>query len=445
MPNKTIMVVDDSATIRKIIQRELAKADYEVILAKNGMEAMAILEWADPLPDLITLDVDMPKMNGFQVCQKIKQYAESEDPRKQETSNIPIIFVSANDTVENRERGYELEVIDFIGKPFAPGTILTAIGNILNSQEQFPDMTALVVEDSPFVRRIVRNILARHGLTIHDVENGEEALEVIKREKFNIDIVITDHIMPGMSGEELCRTLRSLEALEQVPIFFISSIDSKETILDFFRVGASDYLSKPFIEEEFRARIVTHLRNRKYVKQLEYLNYRLQYQAEHDGLTGIYNRGYFQSELGGLFAHCKHTGQELTCILMDLDFFKQVNDNFGHAFGDLVLIEFSKLLSRNRRNSDIAARYGGEEFVVLLPDTNLEDGVAIAEQIRTTAEGHIYSDGKTELQVTASFGVASLQNHNPNNPDKLLSMADAALYEAKEHGRNKVMIYSPPA
>jgi two-component system cell cycle response regulator len=435
------MVVDDSSTIRKIIQRELSKADYEVMLAKSGMEALAMLEWADTLPDLITLDIDMPNMNGFEVCKRIRTTAENGNEHQQLIGKIPIVFVSANDTLDNRQRGYELGVIDFISKPFSTGKILHTISNILDAQEQFIDMTALIVEDSPFIRRIVRNILSRHGLKIHEVASGEEALEVVKDENFKIDIVITDYIMPGMSGEELCRTLRSLEPLEQVPIFFISSVEDKEIILGFFKVGANDYLPKPFTEEEFRARVLTHLRNRKYVKELESLNAKLQYIAEHDALTGVYNRGYLQKKLEPCFAHSSYKGEDLCCILLDLDFFKRVNDTFGHAFGDMVLSRFAGILRKNRRSTDIVARYGGEEFILLLPDTSLADSSEIAKQLHREAEGVIYGDGTTELQVTISLGIASLRDHQPDNPDKLLSMADAALYAAKARGRNRVEIY----
>lgn len=439
MSSKSIMVVDDSSTIRKIIQRELSKADYEVILAKNGIEALAILQWADPLPDLISVDIDMPHMNGLELCASIRAGADSDDEKKRLIAGLPIIFVSANDNVENREKGYDLEVIDFIGKPFVPGKMVSTIDNILNSREQFTNMSAIIIEDSPFVTRLVRNILSRHGLKeIFEAKDGEQALELIKENKFDVDIIITDFIMPGMGGEELCRTLRSIEALDQVPIFFISSVTEKKTILSFFKAGASDYLPKPFIEEEFRARIVTHLRNRKYTKELESLNLKFQYQAEHDALTGVYNRGYFQTELASRFAHCQYTNEDLGCILIDLDYFKNVNDTHGHAYGDLVLKEFSKLLLNAHSDSDIAARYGGEEFVILLSGATWEECKLVAEQIRSSAESLIYNDGSTELQVTVSIGVSSLQEHQPESPEKLVSMADESLYKAKEKGRNRV-------
>ncbi len=443
MSGKSVMVVDDSSTIRKILKRELSRGDYEVIPAQNGLEALAILEWADVPPDLITIDIDMPGMNGFELCEKIRRLADSKDGQKIAISQLPIIFVSSNDTIENRERAYDLEVIDFISKPFTSGKMLQTINNILlNAQEQFSDMTALIVEDSPVVSRIIRNILVRHGLETFEVSNGEKALEIIKEEQFAIDIIITDYIMPKMSGKELCRKLRHIEAFENVPIFFISSIDSKDTILDFFKVGANDYLPKPFLEEEFRARVLTHLRNRKYVKELELLNNQLKFQAEHDALTGLYNRGYFQKKITNIFPQKRDNNRHLSCVILDLDFFKKVNDNYGHAFGDLVLQEFSKTLSSSCRSTDLAARYGGEEFVVLMPDTNISECHSVAEQLRKAAEDSVYSDGKTELRATVSIGAASLQDHEPMSPDQLLNMADEALYVAKENGRNRVEAYS---
>lgn len=441
MSNKTILVVDDSSTIRKIIQRELSKVDYEVMPARNGQEALNMLQWMDPLPDLITLDIDMPQMNGFEVCAKIREGESSDDDRQREIAKIPIIFVSANDSLENREKGYELGVIDFIGKPFSPGRMIEAIENVLNSQEQFTDMKALIVEDSPFVRRVVDNILKRHGVKNFLVSNGEDALEVIKEENFDLDIIITDYIMPGMSGEELCRTLRSLDKLEQVPIFFISSIANKEEVLGFFKAGASDYLPKPFIEEEFRARIVTHLRNRKYIKELEQLNYKLKFNSEHDQLTSLHNRRFFQRKLGGCFVQYQQTEGELSCMLIDLDYFKQVNDNYGHMFGDLVLSQFAEILRRDERSLDTTARFGGEEFVILLEDTSLKECIEIAQKLHKNTEGHIYKDGEIELQVTASIGISSLKSHEPVNSDKLISMADEALYQAKKNGRNQIAVY----
>ncbi len=442
MSKQTILVVDDSAAIRFLIHKELSEAGYEVILAGNGMEALDILEQAENSPDLITLDIDMPIMDGFEVCRTLRAGAREQSRKKRRSAEIPVFFVSGADSTEDRQRGNELNIIDFISKPFAPGDILRAVNNVLKPLEQFDGMTALVVDDSRSIRRTVSDSLTRIGLQVVEASDGSEALGLVKSGEYSFDLVITDHLMPGMCGDELCRELMKFENMRQVPKFFISSTNAKKVVLGFFSAGASDYLHKPFIEEELRARIITHLNVRKYVKQLERLNGTLRHQAEHDGLTSIYNRGFFQETLARHFAQAQRNNQHLGCILMDLDYFKKVNDTYGHAFGDLVLIEFANILARQPRESVIAARYGGEEFVLLLPGTDLQGCEKIAETIRNSAETKRYSDGRSKLQVTISIGISSLQENRPENPDKLLSQADQALYKAKENGRNRVEIFS---
>ena len=441
MQKQSILVVDDSSTIRKIIDRELSQAGYEVQLANNGMEALAMLEWSNTLPALITLDIDMPRMNGLEVCQAIRKAAQGGNSQKKRIADIPIIFVSANDTVDNREKGYELGVIDFISKPFMPGKMLATVNNILHVREQFSDMTALIVEDSPAARQIVSTILSRHGLTLHEAADGKEALDILAKLAYGVDIIITDYVMPGISGDELCRQLRTMKPLEQVPIFFISSIETKEAILGFFKSGASDYLPKPFTDEEFRARVLTHLRNRKYVKELQKLNQQLSYQADHDGLTGLLNRSGFTRELTTAYLHSGSNDEDLCCLLIDLDHFKNVNDRYGHAFGDLVLKGFADLLKEKAGDNAIVARYGGEEFIVLLPGTSLQEGIVRGKQVVEAAAHHRYNDGARELQVTISLGIACTREHRPQNQDRLLIMADKALYRAKEAGRNRLEIF----
>ncbi len=441
MTNRTILVVDDSPTIQKIMEREIRPAEYNIITASSGQEAIEILEKIDCLPDLITLDIDMPGLSGFEVCQYLQVGSQQADQRKQDIAKIPIIFVSGRDSLKNREKGYALGVVDFMSKPFDKGKILETIQNILDADEQFAGMGALIVDDSPIARRIIHKILSRHGLTIYEASTGEEGLAVITDMPHKIDIVITDYIMPGISGEEFCRKCRQLPGMEQVPVFFISSIEKKSTVLSFFHAGANDYLPKPFIEEEFRARVLPHIRNRLYLNELRALNTKFKHIAERDGLTQLFNRGYFEKEGNALFSHAQITSQELIFILLDLDFFKKINDSLGHAFGDLVLQEFAKILEKNVGEKGIIARFGGEEFAILLPAANIDEGLELAETIRLDTEQYIYSDGETELSETCSIGVASYLRHNPATFDRLCSMADTALYLAKEGGRNQVRFF----
>jgi diguanylate cyclase (GGDEF)-like protein len=442
MVPKIVLVVDDSVTIRKIICKELELSGYTVVTAANGAEALVRLEQMSILPDLITLDIDMPVMGGFEVCEMLRQVHGSDAGRYRRAAGIPILFVSANDSLENRKRGHRLEVIDFISKPFAKGEISKVVDRVLSPVEMFTGMRALVVEDSPVIRKLVASALERNGVEVTVVEDGQEALRLVEQDDEIFDIVITDYKMPRIRGDELCRRLLTIEKMAQVPIFFISSSDEKDVVLDFFKAGASDYLKKPFILEELQARVVTHLRARKYVIELNELNEKLRVQATRDSLTGLYNRRYFQEVMTRNFARAVRYGKEFSCLLIDLDFFKKVNDTQGHAFGDLVLREFSGLLQQRIREADVAARYGGEEFILILSDTDLKGAETLAEGIRGLAEQYVYTDAGKKLRVTCSIGVSSLRSSEPDTAERMISMADDALYAAKEMGRNRVEVFS---
>ena len=441
MDKKTVLVVDDSSTICAIINNELTEAGYEVITAKNGIEALSFIEWMDRLPDILTLDIDMPVMGGFEVCERLLEGRDAPNERRRKAARIPVIFVSANDTIENRRKGFQLEVIDFISKPFKRGDISRTVDKVLNPGKEFLGMRALVVDDSVGIRRMIHRLLKRNGIDVSEAEDGLQALQLVEQQHEKYDIVILDYHMPRMCGDELCRLLRQRDDMKQVPQIFVSSFDGRDSALDFFKAGASDYLRKPFIEEELQAKIQIHLRVKKYVNELEILNKKLEKSSVCDGLTGLYNRRYFRNELDICFAKATRYNLELSCLFIDLDYFKRVNDTYGHAFGDLVLIQFAEILTKKIRSADIVARYGGEEFVVLLSITGSSGAVGLAEEIRSLTSQHLFSDGVTRIHVDISIGVSSLQKDKPGNTDELVSFADKALYMAKKNGRNRVCQY----
>ena len=426
--------------MRNIIARELEDAGFTVLAAKNGIEAVSMIEWMGKKPDLITLDIDMPVMDGFQVCELLfeKQKISGDDQH----DRIPIVFVSANDTLENRRRGFRLGVTDFISKPFSGNDLVKTVSKILFQEDRFAGMTVLIVDDSVMIRQLMQTILKRIGVTVVTAANGLEAVDLLDSLDGSLDLILTDYLMPLMHGDEFCKLVRQKSSLDQVPVIVVSAISNAEIILSFFKSGATDYLSKPFIREELLARVEVQLRARQYVKQVEKLNQRLEYLANHDELTGIYNRRYFQEILEQKFAKAVRCDSELSCLFLDLDYFKKINDAYGHTFGDQVLEEFAAIIRISSKKSDICARYGGEEFVVLLPQTNLDSAVSCAEMIRAKTESHAFQDGQYLRQVTCSIGVASFQVHKPDSGKKLVGMADTALYAAKQQGRNQVGIYS---
>jgi two-component system cell cycle response regulator len=439
MKGKTVLIVDDSSTMRAIIAKELEEDGYTVLTAENGMEALVMIEWLDDKPDLITLDIDMPVMNGFEVCERLLEKAKKAGENQH--IGIPIIFVSAKDTLENRRHGFQLGVTVFVSKPFQPHNLVKIVNNILFPPELFAGMTVLVIDDSSSVRRVIQMILMRIGVTVLSASNGLEAIQIVENFSGTLDLILTDYMMPEMRGDEVCKLIRQKPRLEQVPILVVSAFNEKDLVLAFFKAGATDYLCKPFIEEELIARVEVHLRARQYIKQVEELNKRLEYQASRDVLTGLYNRRYFQETLDREFALAVRHRNEFSCLVLDLDYFKKINDSYGHAFGDLVLEEFAALLRIQSRKTDICARYGGEEFVILLPHTNLESAANRAEKIRALAESHRYEDDQRSCQISCSIGVASFKAHTPDTGDRLVGMADQALYQAKEHGRNQVWLY----
>ena len=440
MKGKTVLIVDDSSTMRTIIAKELEAEGYTVQAAENGMEALVMIEWMDHKPDLITLDIDMPVMNGFEVCERLLE--KQKKPGDNLQVGIPVIFVSAKDTLENRRRGFQLGVTAFVSKPFQPHDLVKVIDNILFPPELFAGMTALVIDDSSSVRRVIQMILMRIGVTVLAASNGIEAIQIIENFSGTLDLILTDYMMPEMRGDEVCKLVRQKPKLDQVPILVVSAFNEKDLILSFFKAGATDYLCKPFIEEELIARVEIHLRARQYIKQVEELNKRLEYLASRDGLTGLYNRRYLQEALDREFALAVRHHHDFSCLILDLDYFKKINDTCGHAFGDLVLEEFAALLRISSRKTDICARYGGEEFVILLPNTSLASAAVFAEKIRAAAESHLYKDDQHSRQIFCSIGVASLKSHTPDNGDRLVGMADKALYQAKEYGRNQVRLYA---
>lgn len=434
---KTVVVVDDSSTMRNIIKQELEAAGFAVITFSDGLEALSSLHWMQQPPDLITLDIDMPRMDGFVCCEKIREQ-EAKGLFGTPEARMPVLFVSANDTFDNRSRGFHLGVLEFISKPFIRGDIAKAVSRVLLPQATFADMTALVVDDNQGVRRMVATCLHRFGLTIIEAENGLQAFDLVREHLGQLDLAIVDFEMPVMRGDEFIHLTRQLPETEHLPMLSISSSEETNAVLQMFRAGATDYLVKPFIAEELLARVQVHLQLRRHVCHLEEMNRNLYDRAVNDVLTGLRNKRYFQEAYEEMFARAVRIGIDLSCLFFDLDHFKQVNDTCGHGFGDYVLHTVGRLIKKNIRCGDLAARFGGEEFIVALPSTNVDNALFVAEKIRALVENYRFNDQGYHWRLTTSIGVASLHGQRPKTAAALLQLADQALYRAKDRGRNRI-------
>ncbi len=445
-----ILVVDDSQTIRMRIREELEADGYDVIEARNGLEAL-IQAASTPAPDLVTLDIEMPKMNGFETCQRLREshyarfFSTSEDYR------VPVVFITGNDTIADRKKGFELGAVEFIVKPFQKGEVLNLVRSILHPQTPNMDIQALVADDSSVARKITSLCLKREGIRVLEAEDGVQAIEMLRSEPDAIDIVVTDLVMPNLDGMQLCRHVRQELGNKDMPIIVLTAMADLSDILEVFKVGASDYLVKPYAKEELLARIRVHIeRNRvnrelrQTITLLKEANDKIERLSIRDPLTGCFNRGFLNQQLENEIKRAIRYKKSLSVVLADIDHFKSVNDTYGHQVGDAVLIGFVGVLQNViRRDVDWIARYGGEEFLVVLPETAVSQAARVAEKLRNAVASTplVYQGG--QLSITSSFGAAGLDHTGAEAAtatlEELLKTADDNLYRAKDSGRNRVV------
>lgn len=305
-----------------------------------------------------------------------------------------------------------------------------------------PKANILLVEDNKTQATIIKDFLEKNGYRVFTVEDGTSAFKAAKTQ--NIDIILLDRILPDLDGSEVCRWLKLDQGTRDIPIIMLTARGAMSDRVSGLEAGADDYLPKPFDETELNARIYVRLRSKtqqdelkKKNRQLEDMLTRVESLAIMDQLTGLFNRRRFETIFNSEFKRSQRYQVPLSCMMVDIDHFKKINDSFGHQEGDLVLREIAQVIQTTIREVDTPARWGGEEFVVLSPNTTLENGLRAAERVRKAVANHIFK-AKEHTRVTVSIGVAGIPNPDLDTPEKLIHAADLAMYEAKKFGRNRV-------
>ncbi len=298
------------------------------------------------------------------------------------------------------------------------------------------DFKVLVADDSRIYRKLVEQTLSEKQYAVLFAKSGREAINLFSEHQPSL--VITDWMMPDLSGIELCEHIRSHTRQSYTYLIILTGITEKNKLVKGLAAGADDYLTKPFHSDELLARVGVGRRIVELHRQLEAKNLLLEELALTDPLTGLPNRRAIEDWATRQLSGAARYGFSFLVVLADLDHFKTVNDVHGHNAGDIVLKKFSEILKTNSRRSDICGRIGGEEFLFVLTHTTQENARVVVERIRAELEAAKFDFDGSSLTVTASFGLAGFEGTQAPDFNRLVSQADAALYAAKRTGRNRI-------
>ncbi len=291
----------------------------------------------------------------------------------------------------------------------------------------------LLIDDEPEIRDLLAELLKDEGYTIYQAEDGVNGLEIFKNE--DMDLVITDVRMPRKNGIELLREIR--ESRAEVDVIILTGQSDEATAIDCLRTGAYDYLLKPVEDIDILLTAVNRaLQKRTLEKQNKLLITQLEDMAIRDPLTGLYNMRQFYSYLEEEISRSARYEHGFCLLFLDIDHFKQVNDTYGHLFGDYVLKKVGRIMTSGLRSTNKLFRYGGEEFVVILTETSKQEGVLIADRLMNTIREQTFNYEEHQAKITISIGGATYPEHSTRK-NELIKLADKALYKAKESGRNR--------
>lgn len=306
-----------------------------------------------------------------------------------------------------------------------------------DSQSRVDKAKILVIDDDPDNLLLVSKVLAWEGYDVRAATNGQEAMTLIDSE--NLDLVLLDITLPDLDPLKVVPHLRNKE--QYVSVIFLSVENQVDDVIRGLDIGADDYIPKPFDPRELLARTRSQLRTKKLHDDLKSANNRLKELVNIDDLTGLFNMRSLYDRLDNELVRARRFGRQIAVLMMDMDYFKGVNDQHDHLFGSFVLSEVGQLIRQNMRSHDFAARYGGDEFLIVLTESDLMGTQLFAERLREKIAAHVFTQGNDAIQLTASLGFAILEpSERSSRMDarELVRRADRALFRAKDAGRNCV-------
>jgi len=414
---KKIIIVDDDEEAAQEIKLQLEYFGHNVDYFKQIDEfRSAILENPDAI---VLMNIEFPddSLGGINMINNVQGMLDKP---------IKVIFISAHDSLEIRLGAVRAGSLAYFTKPINSSELIDSIDVLTSVKPQEP-FRVLIVDDSASLLSFHSAILQQAGMTVSTVQDPMNIMNTLL--EFDPDIILMDMYMPECSGVELAKVIRQLDNIVSTPIVYLSSEDDFNTQLEAMSLGGDDFLVKPIEPSQLISAITSRILRARMLRSYMVL----------DSLTGLYNHTAIKEQLDREIARSGRLKSKLTFAMVDIDFFKNVNDSYGHSAGDRVIKSLARLLKQRLRSTDIIGRYGGEEFAVILTDTDATSAAKVMNDIRKVFSRLVHiSDGK-EFSVSFSCGVADLTHY----PDAVAlgNAADKALYHVKENGRNSIMQY----
>lgn len=413
-----ILVVDDNKALAKLIVMQMEKTIDEMAIdvAYSFAEAQMLINEHDKDYFMTILDLNLPDApNG-----EIVDYALSK--------GLSAIVLTGSIDDETRQNFINKDIVDYVYKGNMDD--INYIFQMINRLSKNRQYKVLVVEDSLPFRNMIKKILTSLQFKVLAAAHGEEAMNYFA-DNPDINLIITDYRMPVKDGLEVLKEVRKEKDKNSLGVIVMTSPSEKTDASIFLKNGASDFIAKPFSKEELICRV------NNTIEAMENIN-KIANFANRDFLTGVYNRRFFYSDVEEYVKVAEETNEPYAFAMIDVDYFKKINDKYGHDGGDKVLKSIAKILNDNTKGSDIVARFGGEEFCVVLKKINKEEAVKFFVNLRAKVAENKVTIKKEKVKVTISIGVSFGNGHC--EIDDMLEACDSALYTAKENGRNRVEI-----
>lgn len=416
---KKILIVDNSTMTLSVLKKSLLDRleDIEILTANNYKDGLKyILQFGNKIIIAI-IDLNLPDSKDGAMLDVI------------EANGIKSIVLSSVLNEKLKEvifsKNYIIDCIAKDGKKSIKSVVTSVNREIKNENKNI-----LLVDDSKVQLNIAEKILKKMNLQVTTASDGKEAFDIIENTEKDFSLVLTDYHMPVMDGMELTFRLRELFDKDELGIIVLSSNNTPEIVSEFLKIGANDFINKPYLETEVTTRVNSNLDLVDLFKETKDM-------ANKDFLTGLYNRRYFFESGNAILKKSIRTQSNLALAMFDIDKFKRINDTYGHEVGDIAICEVGNVLNKYLRSSDLIARFGGEEFCILIDNISYEDAEKLFEKIRLAFEHNIIKINDIELKFTVSIGVFYGLN---DNLEEMIKISDDGLYYCKNNGRNKIKI-----